>query len=199
MSDAVEVLGTWHEFADVVPEHQPRNRMVLNTQQLAQYWRRVSLTADFWSNYLALHLPAAGSEALGAHMLPREAVHGLLSYLLNELFENCAKFSSGGVQRLCFEFWRRDEQMIFQITNHIKPEALPAFVAFLHTLLEGDPAELYFQRIEEYSESNSSGSGLGFLTLMMDYGVRFGFRFRPVDEESVAVDVQAHVSMLKEQ
>lgn len=189
MTASVEILGTWQDMLDLAPS----NRMVLDAEQLAQYWRRVSLTADFWSLYLALHAPAASSE----ERLNREELHGVLSYLLNELIENCAKFSAGAVKTICLESWNLDDQMVFQITNHIQPERQPPFVTFLQTLLAGDPAELYFKRIEEYTDNRQSGSGLGYLTLMMDYNIRFGFRFRPVNDESVAIDVQAHVSMLK--
>ena len=81
--------------------------------------------------------------------------------------------------------------MIVQLTNHIKPERQLPLVDFLATLLASDPSEAYFKRIEESAVSGQSGSGLGFLSLMMDYGIRFGFRFRPVNEASVAIDVQA--------
>ena len=59
-------------------------------------------------------------------------------------------------------------------------------------LYQKDRAE-YFKRLEEQAETNAKGSGLGYLTLIKDYGVRFGFRFRQVTETSVAVDVQAHI------
>ena len=90
MTEAVQTLGVWHDML----HHAPSNRMVLDAKQLAQYWRRVSLTADFWAQYLTLHVPANVS----SERLNREAVHGILSYLLNELFENSAKFSSGAVK-----------------------------------------------------------------------------------------------------
>jgi hypothetical protein len=189
MTESVEILGAWQDMFQFVPS----NRMVLDAEQLAQHWRRVSLTADFWSSYLALHAPTVTTD----ERLNREAVHGVLSYLLNELIENCAKFSAGPVKTICFESWALDDRMVFQITNHIKPDRRGPFIGFLQTLLAGDPAELYFKRIEEYTDNRQSGSGLGYLTLMMDYDIRFGFRFRPVNEESVAIDVQAHVSMLK--
>ena len=189
MAEPVQTLGTWNDMVDSAPN----SRMRLDAEQLARHWRRVSLTADFWAQYLTLCVPANVS----GERLNRDAIHGILSYLLNELFENCAKFSIGAVKTVYFDSWELDDQMIFQITNHVKPEAQLPFIDFLHALFDGDPSELYFKRIEENVESGHSGSGLGYLTLMMDYGIRFGFRFRPVNEESVAIDIQAHVSMTK--
>ena len=55
--------------------------------------------------------------------------------------------------------------------------------------------DLYFQKLEENAEQDVGGSGLGYLTLMKDYGIRFGFRFRTLNTETTAVDVQAHVSL----
>jgi hypothetical protein len=189
MGESVEILGSWNDMLHAAPN----NRMVLDAGRLAKYWRRVSLTADFWATYLALYVPANSSR----ERLNRDAVHGILSYLLNELFENCAKFSNSATKTVYFESWEFDDRMLFQITNHIKPEEQLRLAEFLHTLLEGDPSELYFKRIEESAETGQSGSGLGFLTMMMDYGICFGFRFRSVDKESVAIDVQAQVSMIK--
>jgi hypothetical protein len=124
-------------------------------------------------------------------------MHSVLSYLLNELIENCAKFTAGSIKTVIFEVWRFDDEIVFQITNHIKPERQAPLVDILSELLDGDATELYFQRIEENAESGLSGSGLGYLTLMMDYGVHFGFRFRPINDQSVAIDVQAQVSMIR--
>jgi hypothetical protein len=189
MAESVQTLGDWSDMLQAAST----NRMVLDGEQLARHWRRVSLTADFWAQYLTLYVAAKVSN----ERLKQDDVHGILSYLLNELFENCAKFSSSAIKKIQFESWQLDDQIILQITNHIRPEGQSSFVEFLHTMLDGDPSELYFQRIEENAETGHSGSGLGYLTLIMDYGIRFGFRFRPVNEESVAIDIQAHVNLLK--
>ena len=85
--------------------------------------------------------------------------------------------------------------MIFQVTNHIHPDEQAAFVEVIQELLTSDVDELYFQKLEENAEYDLEGSGLGYLTLIKDYGIQFGFRFRPQDSTSTAVDVQAHVSM----
>jgi hypothetical protein len=103
---------------------------------------------------------------------------------------------AGGAGDGCaYECWLEEGQMIFQVRNHIEPAVRVRFTAFIQELLNSDPDELYFKRLEENVELNRGGSGLGYLTLMKDYGIRFGFRFQSVGPESVAVDVQAHVSM----
>ncbi len=188
MVENAQIFGTW---VDMHTESPSSNQMVLDATHLSTRWRRCSLSSDFWARYTSLFVP----EFVQPGMLSRDAIESVLSYLLNELFENCAKFSAGPVQTVCYQSWIFQDWMVFQVTNHIDPRAQGPFTDLIHELLEGDPDELYFQRLEESVELNLSGSGLGYLTLIKDYGIRFGFRFQPVGPGSVAVDVQAHVSM----
>ncbi|MEZ4619312.1 MAG: hypothetical protein R2867_27910 [Caldilineaceae bacterium] len=88
MSIQNALFGFWETIQqDDLPNHS----MVLDGGQLADQWRRCSITADFWARYIALYIP---TEA-GPTRLQRSAMSDVLSYLLNELFENCAKFSTG--------------------------------------------------------------------------------------------------------
>ena len=90
--------------------------------------------------------------------------------------------------------WLRETEILIQLTNHIEPTDSLPFQTVIKEILNGDPDELYFQKLEESVELDLDGSGLGYLTLIKDYGIRFGFRFRPIDHDSMAVDVQAHVA-----
>ncbi|MEZ4681372.1 MAG: hypothetical protein R2932_44870 [Caldilineaceae bacterium] len=92
--------------------------------------------------------------------------------------------------------WLLETEILIQLTNHIEPTNCLAFQTVIEEILNGDPDELYFQKLEESVELDLDGSGLGYLTLIKDYGIRFGFRFRPIDQNSVAVDVQAHVTTI---
>jgi hypothetical protein len=182
------IYGAWADLATL--QMQSRQWQTLSSTDLAAFWRRCSLSADFWANYTALFIgqdPPAGQ-------LRRSAMKDVLAYLLNELFENCAKFSCGSIAAVRYEALIGPEVLSFQFTNHIAPERQAAFEQFIHDILTGDPDQLYFQRLEEQAESNTKGSGLGYLTLIKDYGVQFGFRFQRIAEASVCVDVQAHVS-----
>lgn len=46
----------------------------------------------------------------------------------------------------------------------------------MRELLENDPNDLYIQRLET-SGAEESVSGLGFLTMLNDYGAELGWRF----------------------
>lgn len=191
--DRTAVYGHWHDdpasqFKHLTPFH---HEMIVEAQQFVNYWQRCSLSSDFWSQYIALFVP---SKALNG-WLNKNAVESVLSYLLNELFENCAKFSSGPMLKVHYQSWVGKEQMIFQLTNHIAPEATKPFIRFINKLLESDPEKLYFQKLENSIQHGNNGAGLGFLTLINDYGIQFGYKFDLINSETVQVDVQAYLSL----
>jgi hypothetical protein len=186
-----KIYGKWEHIQASASGAISHDRMLLTSTQLANYWRRCSLSSDFWARYIALSSPHFTAE----HKVRREAVESTLSYLLNEMFENCAKFSAGPVDAIVYEAWLFSDRLAIQMTNHITSVQLDDFIKLIEKLLSGDPDELYFQRLEENAETDRVGSGLGYLTLMKDYNVRFGFRFVPVREGSIAVDVQAHINV----
>ncbi len=184
-----KVYGAWQQIP-VTPSRQ----MTVDAQQMAAHWRRCSLSSDFWAQYMSLFIPTRVTE----EYLGRGEVEQVLAYLLNELFENCAKFSNGSHQLVRYVAWSQDDSMLFQVTNHILPEGQAPFAKLIDEMLNNDPHELYFQRLEENVELDLDGSGLGYLTLIKDFGVQFSFRFRPQENGSTAVDVQAKVSLQQE-
>jgi hypothetical protein len=186
-----KIFGTWEDLQAAAGEAISHNCMLLTSTQLSSYWRRCSLSSDFWARYIALSSPHFTVERKVKH----DAVESTLSYLLNEMFENCAKFSAGPVDSVIYDAWLFTDRMAIQMTNHIAPTQLDGFIKLIEELLSGNPDELYFRRLEENAETDQAGSGLGYLTLMKDYNVRFGFRFIPVREGSIAVDVQAHINV----
>lgn len=188
MTNTSEQLGIFQDTA-AFQRVQGHSRMALTAEQLKDYWRRCSLSSDHWARFYALQFPLSAEQG----MLNYGAAESTLSYLLNELFENCAKFSSGPKLDVFFEAWSLQDEIVFQLTNHIAPSGKQKFVDLLNEILTGDPDELYFARLESNAESGHGGSGLGFLTLIKDYGIRFGFKFTPISPDSVRVDVQATV------
>jgi hypothetical protein len=188
MSESVRVFGAWEDEPGAgAISHQ---RMDLTAGQLAAHWRRCSLSSDFWAGYLARFVPTQTPPG----RLRRDAMESVLTFLLNELFENCAKFSGGPADPVSYRSWVTPDRLSFQLTNHVAPERERSFAGFIEELLAGDPELLYFQRLEATAEG-AAGSGLGYLTMIKDYGIKFGFRLAPAAPGSVAVDVQAHVAM----
>lgn len=186
-----ETYGAWEDLSTEIGGMIGYKRMALHAHHLTEYWRRCSLSSDFWARYTAL----SSSSFSVDKALRVDAVESVLSYLLNELFENCAKFSRGPIDDVVYQAWLFPERMAFQMTNHIDPGFQDGFTHMIEELMSSDLEKLYFKRLEENAENNERGSGLGYLTLMKDYNVRFGFRFTPIVEGSIAVDVQAHINV----
>jgi hypothetical protein len=165
-------------------------RLAIDAAQLAAHWHRCGMTADFWARYGSLFIPAVPPRGF----LSRESAFHVFTYLLNEMFENCAKFSRGPVGGIGFDAWLMPDDLVYQISNHITPAGVQGFAELIQELLTGDIEELYFRKLEANAESGTGGSGLGYLTLMKDYGIRFGFGFATAGPGSIRVDVQAVVS-----
>ena len=147
-----------------------KNRIRLADGPLDLAWQHCGVTSEFLGDFFALRRRDEGGDY-------NEARHSI-GYLANELLENAVKFRHGdgitleaSLDGSCFEI---------RISNLVTQETAGRFQAPLVDLTTRDPGELLIERIEENAENmNSSGSGLGLLTLMSDYGARLGWRFQP--------------------
>lgn len=192
MGAGAAFYGTWEDIRASTEPVLSRQQMTLTASQLTHAWRRCSLSSDFWARYISLF---ASSPPFQIEEVRLESLESTISYLLNELFENCAKFSRGPLDIVQYRSWILPSRMVFQISNHIQPGQRAPFVRRIKELLSGDPDELYFQKLEENATGDGTSSGLGYLTLMKDYHIRFGFSFTPISETTSAVDTQAHIDL----
>jgi hypothetical protein len=185
---AVTTLGDWTEQSgDARAQHE----MTVDARFLREQWKRCSIAADSWADYLSALVPTDGSA-----MMSPEDVRSLLSYMLNEMLENTAKFSSGEEQPVEYRAWMEPDSVIVELSNRAEGGQAGRLQNFATTLLEGDPSELYIARMEEAAETGESGSGIGFLTLVMDYGVALAFRFTNRPDGYTSVTVQAQFSLV---
>lgn len=142
--------------------------VVLSEGPLGVSWQHASATCEFLGDIFAMQHSKAGMDY-------NEARHTII-YLVNELLENAIKFRipgdievSGSLENGNFEV---------TVTNHLAPDKAGKFQELLAELTTRDPGELLIERIEaNAADENSSGSGLGILTLMNDYGARLGWQF----------------------
>ena len=145
------------------------NKLSFHDGPLQMTWQHCSLTAEFLGEFFAV-------QARLRKLDENEARYNI-AYLANELLENVVKFRVRGAIELetCIE----DRTFRFMVSNWIAPETAGKFQATLRELLARDPGELLIERIEaNAAEPFGSGSGLGLLTLMNDYGARLGWTFR---------------------
>ncbi|MDQ6433874.1 ATP-binding protein [Mesorhizobium sp. LHD-90] len=142
-------------------------------------WHHCATTSDFIADIFALPFQTSRNDY-------KEIRHNI-GYLVNELIENAVKFRQPG--EIMIEASMDQQNFKVKVSNVVNDQTATAFQALLSEITIGDPGDLLISRIEaNAADPDASGSGLGLLTLMSDYGVRLAWIFSPVD-----VGDQVHV------
>ena len=133
-------------------------------------WIHCSMTADFLAEFFAGLAGRAGlDEANSRHSI---------GYLANELLENAVKFRAPG--DVTVEAALDGAEFTFAISNFASRETASGLEGLIQEITSRDPSELLIERMERNAEDpESTGSGLGLLTLANDYGVRLGWTLEP--------------------
>jgi hypothetical protein len=185
---------TFGEANDRPVDLAQSTRIVFRTEHLELKWSYCSNSADFLSQYYAgvLAQNRTASQV-------RDLTHSI-AYMANELIENAVKFRAAGDIELTAGI--DSGTFVLRITNWISPETGERFQSLLRDITSGDPGELLIRRIEENAASGGSGSGLGLLTLMNDYGVRLSWRFEPSKDPAdnrIFIETLARLKLPSEQ
>ena len=144
------------------------NRVRLSEGPLELSWHHCSTTSDFLGDFFA-------NLAKNSHADYNEARHSI-GYLVNELLENAVKFRAPG--DIVIDTMFEDGTFEIRVSNLVAEDTARRFQGLLAEITSRDPGELLIERIEQNAaDPLSSGSGLGLLTLMNDYGVRLGWKF----------------------
>lgn len=142
--------------------------IVLSEGPLGVSWQHASATCEFLGDIFATHHARSGTDF-------NEARHSII-YLVNELLENAIKFRVPGDIELRGSL--EDGNFEVTVVNRTSADTARQFQTLLEEITTRDPGDLLIERIEaNAADENSSGSGLGILTLMNDYGARLGWEF----------------------
>lgn len=162
---------------------------------LQQRWRNNGLSADFLAGYMSTFFPGEDRTSTERQAEVKDAV----SYIANELLENAMKFSYASSQHtVSIEMTLEADVIGLYTINSIDPGKIEAFQQFIQRLLTGDPDTLYMEQLERNAEDDSDGaSGLGFLTMLNDYGATLAWKFadRAQDEEGVTVTTMVRLTV----
>ena len=142
---------------------------------LKQRWRNNGLSADFLGDYVTTFFPRDESDPqTGAR---QAEIQSAVSYIANELLENAMKYSDEELQQpICLNMLLGQEQIVITEKNSAGNEGAGRFRAFIDQLNNSDPMEMFVEQLEARA-NDESGSGLGFLTMVNDYGVELSWRF----------------------
>lgn len=169
--------------------------LITNSADMMKNWRRVSLASDFLAKYYSYYFPY---KEKAKEQISRDTAENNISFIMNELIENTAKYSDAKDKTVTIKLLLLENEIIFQVTNYVTPGLADSFHSLAKEILESNPEELYIKRLERNTESDDGDSGLGYLTLINDYGITMGFKFEKKDAEQFQVTVQARMKSREE-
>jgi hypothetical protein len=162
---------------------------------IQQRWRNNGLSADFLADYLSTFFPGDDRAVAECHAELKSAV----SYVANELLENAMKFSYAPSQHaISITMYLEAEAVSLYVTNSVDPHAVAAFQQTIARLLTEEVDTLYLAQLTHNAMSdNAAGSGLGYLTMLHDYGVALAWEFGPSlqDPDVVTVTTMARLAV----
>jgi hypothetical protein len=149
---------------------------------LQQRWRNNGLSADFLADYLSTFFPGEDLASTEKQAEIKDSV----GYIANELLENCMKYSYSDSQHLVsIEMFLAPDAITLYTMNGVAPDSVSKLQAFIRRLLSENIDELYTEQLERNAESEDGGaSGLGYLTMLNDYGVEIAWQFSHSNEIS---------------
>jgi len=177
-------------------EDLPRNTEFLllgfspGSLPIKQRWRNNGLSADFLADYMTTFFP-------GESAYKHADIKSTVSYIANELLENAMKYSDESETKpISLGLHLFDDKFIFVATNPVAQTKVPAFQDYIKEILESDTYELYVQRLEANSESDThTQSGLGYLTMINDYNASLGWKFEDLADNSAIAIVSTMVQV----
>ncbi|MDH3603557.1 MAG: ATP-binding protein, partial [Candidatus Tectomicrobia bacterium] len=90
-----------------------------------------------------------------------------------------------------------DEDAIsLYVTNSVNPDSVGDFQQFIQRLVTEDTDELFLDQLMRNAEAeNGDGSGLGYLTMINDYGATLAWQFTPLAPDATVMTVTTMARM----
>jgi hypothetical protein len=189
MTGTTQTLGTFQEQPREAPLSE--TSLHLASTDMLQHWRRVSLSSDFLAKYYSFYFPYR-EKAKGK--ISRETAENSVSFVLNELIENTAKYSNAADTAVRVRVLLLERSILLEVSNAVTEALADEFMASMREVLAGNTEELYLRKLETNLEQTRSDSGLGFLTLINDYQVGLGFKFEKTGADVCRITVQADLN-----
>jgi hypothetical protein len=178
----MQITGTFGDFTELVAEDALEGLAIVFSPMsisLKERWKNNSLSADFMGDYFANFYALDVSGQPGR----REEVKSTVSFVANELIENAMKFTDVDAIPISIRLTMLDGELVFCATNGTSVRNGAQYQEAIQTLLSADLWAEYEKRASATGES----SGLGLLSMLLDYSARIGWRFLARDEQRVMI------------
>ncbi|MEM9485512.1 MAG: DUF6272 family protein [Cyanobacteria bacterium P01_F01_bin.116] len=149
-----------------------------------KFWPNSNLSAKFISEYVSIFFPVEndGSEQLRR----RTEITDAARYITNELLENAFKFSCITTQQpIEISLYHYSDRLIITVINAVDTKHINSFRSLIHELTTSDLTDLYIERLEKnLDRTNPLSSGLGFITILINYNTKLGWKIEQISPES---------------
>lgn len=186
------------DYIEDLPESQEYLTIVFSPGSipLQQRWRNSGLSADFMADYFATFFPR--SEETIVSLASKAEVKSAVSFIANELLENAMKFTDRTIDYpISITLRLHNDSLVFKATNSLNEKAVHRLQEFIQELAASNPGDMLVYQLEKNAtDENSTGSGLGILTLMNDYLAKVGWKFDTVQHNPVIHTVTIMVYLM---
>ncbi len=161
---------------------------------LQQRWRNNGLSADFLAGYVSTFFPGEDPTSSERQKEIKDAV----SYIANELLENAMKYGHAPSDHttVSIEMYLDANVISLYTINSVDPDKIEAFQHYIKRLLTEDRDALYMEQLERNAEDDGSdASGLGFITILNDYGATLAWKFTENAEDGDGVNLTTMVQL----
>jgi len=190
-----ETFGNYEDISQARTQNQEYLNLSFSPSSIPikQRWRNNGLSADFLGDYFTTFFPKSENDP--ASLRRQSEIKNAVSYIANELLENAMKFSDERLNHpISIRLMLDKDRIIFSETNGVSREQADSFRTFINKVMSEDPNELYIQQLEENAMTDSS-AGLGYLTMVNDYGAELAWYFEDVGDNGVAVTTEVKVAV----
>lgn len=169
--------------------------LTLAPASCAAGWCLCHLTANFVADCISTHL-AAGIQKKHwqeQHRINHAEAASAVNFVLNELLENALKYKEAG--EITVNARIAADEVCCQVSHQIAPDAVAKLREELRRLDDGEPGELLRQQAEE--NAGESGSRLGYLTILADYGARMSWQLETASPKTMRLTTQVRFPIWK--
>lgn len=157
---------------------------------LQRRWRNNGLSADFLADYVTNFLPFEETATEQEQLMLRDSI----SFIANELLENAMKYGvSAPGEPITVRLSLLDGQLVFAASNPATNDVVTRLEHFVGRLDSGTVEDAHLAALEAQSEGGDD-SGLGLLTMMMDYDAEVGWKLQPAGTNAHRVTTQVRIA-----
>ena len=196
-TSSLEITKIYGDFIQNLPPSQ--EYLILSFSPgsipLRQRWRNNCLSADFLADYFSTFFLTEQEQA--GKSTKQVEVQSAVSYIANELLENAMKYGcETSPVPISIQIHLNPNLIVFELTNSIRLEQTSKFQEHIDKLITSDSEELYISQLEKSATNESNEeSGLGFLTMLNDYGAKLGWKFEDLPEQAQELAVTTMVQL----